>query len=148
MTLEIKQVTSDEDLLKIVPLKAEIDSEFYRDKVSLEVALKDIIEIRDDCCDFWLAKQNGKVIGYAVGDLRDNEEYYSEGICVKKEYRNQGIGYELKMEMVKFAKELGCKRICTILSKTNQPSLRMQEKAGFTIKPYDGGSILLSSLEF
>jgi len=64
-----------------------------------------------------------------------NSEYcnmcFIDGIDVKKEYHNNGIGYKLLKEGINEAKKINVKEITANINIKNIPSIKIHEKIGF-----------------
>ena len=80
---------------------------------------------------FWLALNDGKLIG-AVGILEKTEKLaYIKRLVVKKEFRRQGLGQKLLQTVLSFAKEHGFNTIYAGTVEENQNAIKFYESQGF-----------------
>lgn len=86
-----------------------------------------------------IAEDNGKIIGYSLGDIKD-KNYHIMSIGVEESYRSKGVG----SFMINYIK----KRFSTIslyVHVENIKGIKFYEKNGFniceTLKDYYGGSL-------
>lgn len=103
------------------------------DQPELQVYIKDFGTLKDDVC--LCAEAGNKIVGavwvrniHGYGDLDDETPEFA--ISLYKEYRGQGIGTELMIQMLKLLREKGYKRASLSVQKENY-ALRMYQKVGF-----------------
>ncbi len=145
--VKIKRAKTDDEILSVASLKQADDSECTRQAIPEETALQRVVEWREMSYDVWIAESDGIVVGYAVGK-RVDEAYLSYGIYVMPFFRRKGIGTMLKAAQVDHARECGCEYIRSSVSKSNVPSIRVQEKHGFEFETNIGGYIVSKRLRY
>ena len=128
--LLIALVENDDDLLDVVPLMRGDYSEALGYDITLDVALDKVLYMKEGGGDFWIVRQRGMVVGYAMGKVMEDGSYRSDGIFVSPDFRNRGIGTLLEQSQIDYAKELGCPAYHSTVEERNQPSRRVQEKLG------------------
>ena len=104
--------------------KVDIKETFHRLKTGLEEKLPQLI-----------ACNNDEIVGWA--------EAYNAGrtnlclnICVAKEFRSQGVGSALAINIIKFAELSGFKKLSLNVFDYNDAALRIAMKNGFKVKAY------------
>jgi GNAT superfamily N-acetyltransferase len=145
--LEIKLVTSDDEFLRIVPLKVMDDDEAFKkmeqrgfghaNAMTEGLALDKLVNMREGA-DFWIALLQGQIVGYSSGKLGSafgQDIYKSLSTYVLPDYREWGIGTALLEAQTEFARGLGCHEITATTSTENPAELRMHQKAGFSLAP-------------
>ena len=89
----------------------------------------------ENSCDaiMLVAKENGKIVGDAsLTRLPRRMNHRGElGVSVLKEYWNRGIGSQLLLEIIRFAKENAFKVIDLQVRSDNLPAIHLYEKIGF-----------------
>ena len=89
----------------------------------------------ENSCDaiMLVAKENGKIVGDAsLTRLPRRMNHRGElGVSVLKEYWNRGIGSQLLLEIIRFAKENAFKVIDLQVRSDNLPAIHLYEKFGF-----------------
>ncbi len=88
---------------------------------------------------FIVAENKGKIIGYAIGQLKNNSgEFIS--LAVRPEFRQKGIGKELTNFLINHFKEKGGKEISLNVRTGNKIAISFYKNLGFkilkTIKNY------------
>ncbi len=88
---------------------------------------------------FWLAIENGRVIG-TIGLMRKEKDCaVLKKFFVKREYRAQGIGWALYCALLAYAKAQGIKQIFLDTPSVAHASHRFYERAGF--RKIDAGQL-------
>jgi RimJ/RimL family protein N-acetyltransferase len=78
------------------------------------------------------ALYNSEIIGFIrIWYSEYCNRCFNDGIDVKKEYQNKGIGYRLLINGIIEAKNLNAKEIVAHINKNNIPSVKIHEKTGF-----------------
>ena len=93
-----------------------------------------IRRIENSCDEIMLvAKENGKIVGDAsLSRLPRRMNHRGDlGISVLKEYWNKGIGSQLLLEIIKFAKENSFEIIDLQVRSDNVSAIHLYEKFGF-----------------
>ncbi|MBR3978940.1 MAG: GNAT family N-acetyltransferase [Oscillospiraceae bacterium] len=89
----------------------------------------------ENSCDaiMLLAKENGKIVGDAsLSRLPRRMKHRGDlGVSVLKEYWNRGIGSQLLLEIINFAKENAFEVIDLQVRSDNLPAIHLYEKFGF-----------------
>lgn len=79
-----------------------------------------------------IVKEDGEPAGYIlVAVHKPTEKATIENIYVDKKHRNSKIGTALIEECKTVLKEKGCKFICALVEKDNNPSLNLFKSEGF-----------------
>ncbi len=85
---------------------------------------------------FLVAKENGKVIGYAYLDAFNPRSAYritaDLSIYLDKDCARHGTGTALYREIENLARAQGVENIISIITATNENSIRFHEKNGFS----------------
>ncbi len=85
---------------------------------------------------FLVAKENGKVIGYAYLDTFNPRSAYritaDLSIYLDKDCAHHGTGTALYREIENLARAQGVENIISIITATNENSIRFHEKNGFS----------------
>lgn len=85
---------------------------------------------------FLVAKENGKVIGYAYLDAFNPRSAYritaDLSIYLDKDCTRHGTGTALYREIENLARAQGVENIISIITATNENSIRFHEKNGFS----------------
>lgn len=83
-----------------------------------------------------MAKENGKVIGYAYLDAFNPRSAYritaDLSIYLDKDCARHGTGTALYREIENLARAQGVENIISIITATNENSIRFHEKNGFS----------------
>lgn len=89
-------------------------------------------------CQFLIAEDKGKAIGFIEGCIKKLPPFYQYPIrgeigptFLKKEYRKRGVGKELAKEMLNWFKSKNIKWIQLTTHTNNISSLRFWKKIGF-----------------
>jgi len=91
-----------------------------------------IIELGDRVV-FYVAECRGRIIGYALAVVEDNEcHLYS--IAVRAKYRRRGIGTSLLTETIEECKRRGCSRMILEVADDNTEAIGFYLKHGFRTK--------------
>ncbi len=80
---------------------------------------------------FFLATENGKVIGTVGLMLKEKNCAVLKKFFIKKEFRSKRVGLELYRELLQYAKKAGVRHIILDTPSVAQTSHRFYEKAGF-----------------
>ncbi|MEI3161880.1 MAG: GNAT family N-acetyltransferase [Lachnospirales bacterium] len=86
---------------------------------------------RDKGGEFWIAVENGKVIGTIGFMACENNCGILKKFFVKSAYRSQKIGLSLYLKLIEFAKSKGIKHIILDTPSVAKVSHKFYEKAGF-----------------
>jgi GNAT superfamily N-acetyltransferase len=83
---------------------------------------------------FFVAKDGERYVGesYLLLDLNDPEALYQGLTGVRPEYRRRGIAMALKVRVMEYARDRGCKTVKTWNSTLNEGMLSINHKLGFT----------------
>lgn len=80
----------------------------------------------------WLVAMDGElVVGY-IGSQTVLDESDIMNVAIRPEYRRNGIGHSLIMELISFLKEKGVCSLSLEVRKSNEPAIRLYTKLGFT----------------
>lgn len=81
------------------------------------------------------AELDGKVVGYCSISPFSKKKGYSPtvelSVYVHKDYRRNGIGEQLLLDMISRARNLGYHAIVSIIAQANKPSVNLHTKLGF-----------------
>jgi ribosomal protein S18 acetylase RimI-like enzyme len=101
-----------------------------------EIYFNDLITKENSC--IFLAINNGEIIGYIAGSLRENPTYrivtsmaVLENIIINTEYSGKGIGTKLYSAFVAWCKTKGVTRISVAVSAKNLRAVNFYHKNGF-----------------
>ena len=121
----LKQVGSETDNLTFgaegLPLSTESEAAYIRQ-----------IENSNDAI-LLIAKENGKIVGDAsLSRLPRRMKHRGDlGICIRKDYWNKGIGSQLLLEIINFAKANSFDVIDLQVRSDNLSAVHLYEKFGF-----------------
>lgn len=93
--------------------------------------------INDEKSIIYVAKYNNNVIGFiyayekTLDEIFINKEAFVEAIFIESEYQNQGIGYNLITEVIKWAKKRNIKYIDIEVMKKNESAINAYTNWGF-----------------
>ena len=120
----------------------------------IEIYIRDFGKKQDDCC--LLAEMDGKIIGgvwvrILSGEIKGfgyvDDETPEFAISLFKEYRNQGIGTKLMLEMIDYLKNKGHKK-CSLAVQKDNYAVKMYKKVGFEIvKEKDKEYLMICDLQ-
>jgi len=84
----------------------------------------------------FVAKEDGKVIGAVFAQMVSwidgvDKSAWIENICVDREFRRMGVGYELMRHLALEAKKAGAKTLRSSIGLENTKSLLLHRKLGF-----------------
>ncbi|MFZ3077028.1 MAG: GNAT family N-acetyltransferase [Candidatus Aenigmatarchaeota archaeon] len=89
-------------------------------------------------CKYFLAEEDGKIVGFVAGKIEKKPGFYIEReICnlfqifVEKEYRNKGIGTELIKTFIRWGKTKGARTIKLQVYGKNTNAIKAYRKIGF-----------------
>ena len=111
-----------------IDLDRRVGKEIQRDKYKKYNQLDEIKEIIVIYVDGKPAGA-GAIREYQYSDISDAAEL--KRIFVREEYREKGLGTKLVFELIKWAEELGYKRIILETGKLLQEAYHVYQKAGF-----------------
>lgn len=105
----------------------------------IDIYIRDFGTKKDDYC--LVAEMNGKIVGgvwvrilsdeiKGFGNIDDDTPEFA--ISLFKEYRNQGIGTKLMLEMIDYLKNKGYKQCSLAVQKANY-AVKMYKNVGFEI---------------
>lgn len=119
-------IAEDDFIILDKKLTKEQEKEWLEKKISVILAKKGIL-----IC----AEINGKVIGNCEVTKKEGRLAHTGGlgISIIKEYREEGVGWVLMKEILKWAKKLKIKIVILDVFKTNQRALNFYKKLGFKI---------------
>ncbi len=80
---------------------------------------------------FLVAEYNGRVIGYVMAYLRPDLEGHIMSIAVDPEYRGNGIGKALMLEVMERLVKKGAQYIGLEVRVSNEKAIKLYEKLGF-----------------
>ena len=83
--------------------------------------------------EFWIAMENGKVIGTIGIMMKENRCAVMKKFFVDAEYRSQKVGLALYKKLLEYAENAGVKHIILDTPSVAKASHRFYEKAGFRI---------------
>lgn len=83
--------------------------------------------------EFWVARDNGKVIGTIGIMMKENRCAVMKKFFVDSEYRSQKVGLALYKKLLEYAENAGVKHIILDTPSVAKASHRFYEKAGFRI---------------
>lgn len=87
----------------------------------------------DSSSHFWIALDEGEVVG-TIGLLGKSDELaYIKRLAVKKELRKKGLGGQLLNILLQFAKKHGYKKVFAGTVKENQNAIHFYQKNGFEL---------------
>ena len=119
---------------EIVSLILDIQNNEAKIRLSLEEQ-PDLLDIRQSYQlnggEFWVATDNGKLIGTIGLMMKGNDCAILKKFFVKREYRSQKIGLALYKELLAYAKKSGRKHIILDTPSVAHASHRFYENAGF-----------------
>lgn len=133
------------DLKDLIVLKNELTDyhvkldDIYRASTELEVVtinhLKEYIESIDSF--IFVAEDNGKLVGYIAGSIRD--DYYRnvnkaakiKNFLIAKEYRNKKIGKSLFNKTKEYLKKMGVDYLEVSVDINNEKTTAAYKKLGF-----------------
>ena len=100
-------------------------------------------EVSDDC--IIVAELNNEVIGYiSIVANPEGEKYaYFDDFCVKKEYRDLGIGTALLQHSEDLTKIINISEIRLHIETTNNSALNLYKKNGYEILETEGSRFLM-----
>lgn len=105
--------------------------------------LSRFFDVSDDC--IIVAEFKKAVIGYiSIIVNREDEQYaYIDDFCVKKEYRNLGVGTQLLQSAENFAQNIGIADIRLHVEIINTSAQNLYIKSGFEIFKTEGSRSLM-----
>lgn len=125
--IKIREMT-DEDIDAVLAMDRKIVGEeraiTYRDPLSFYIGAELSIS--------FAAEAEGKVIGFALGRLRDPDTGWIQTVAVEPEYRHQGIATKLVEALVARCRSQGAKRVHTVVSWRDWGMLSFLRSLGFT----------------
>jgi len=120
----------------------------------IEVYIRNFGEKQDDCC--LLAEIDGKIIGgvwvrILSGEIKGfgyvDDETPEFAISLFKEYRNQGIGTKLMLEMINYLRNKGYKQ-CSLAVQKDNYAVKMYKNVGFeTVKEKEQEYLMVLDLK-
>ena len=119
----------------------------------IDVYIRNFGEKQDDCC--LLAEIDGKIIGgvwvrILSGEIKGfgyvDDETPEFAISLFKEYRNQGIGTKLMLEMIDYLRNKGYKQ-CSLAVQKDNYAVKMYKNVGFkTVKEKEQEYLMVLNL--
>jgi len=97
----------------------------------------------------FVAEEEGEVIGYVasqtVGYMHGFDSLlWIEYVVVKAEHRRRGVGTALLQKLMTYAKSSNINRIYTTINPDNEASIKLHQKAGFSVKSWKVASLKLT----
>ena len=83
---------------------------------------------------FFVALENGKVIGTAGVKREDDRSAFLRRLFVLPEYRRKQVGSELVERAIQFCREVGYQELIFKTTSTMENAIRLCEKKGFVTK--------------
>jgi ribosomal-protein-alanine N-acetyltransferase len=80
---------------------------------------------------FLIAEINGKVIGYVVGNMRNDFEGHILAIAVDPDYKKRGVGTKLMEAIINVLKDKGAARVRVELKLYNTDAKKFYSSLGF-----------------
>lgn len=78
-----------------------------------------------------VAVSHGRVVGYAIGIVREDELGHIISLAVAKNERRRGVGESLLRELIERLSSAGVKRIVLEVRKSNIEAKKLYQKFGF-----------------
>lgn len=134
------RLATEKDMPEVLNLIREL-AQFEMEPEAVEVTVEELIKdgFNDDpqfIC--FVAEINNKIDGMALAYLRYSTwkgiVLHLEDLIIKKESRGLGLGTKLLDKVVKYAHEIGVKRICWEVLDWNKPAIDFYNKKGAYIK--------------
>ena len=93
---------------------------------------EEFLKLKEDRKRYIFAKYKSCIIGFIrIWNSEYCNKYYNDGIVVKNDFKNRGIGYKLLIEGIHEALKMGCKELYANINKKNISSIKIHEKCGF-----------------
>jgi ribosomal protein S18 acetylase RimI-like enzyme len=134
-------IGNKDDLAGILELlKQLIENAGSSDNIDLKYANKKWEEIENNNIKYFLAKDNGRIIGSCYICIIPNLTYngksigYIENVIVDKNYRKRGIGKKIMEMAIEYAKENNCYKVVLQSGKKRVEAHKFYEKIGFNGK--------------
>lgn len=113
--------------------------QLWPDHVSEELEKELLALVQEQDAAFFLARENGREVGFAQCQLRrdyvegteSSPVGYLEGIFVAEEFRRAGIARRLLRACEDWARERGCSEFASDCELENEESLRFHLSMGF-----------------
>ena len=125
--VKIREMT-DEDISVVLDMDKKMVGEqraiTYRDPLSFYIGAELSVS--------FAAEVDGKVVGFALGRLRDPNTGWLQTLAVDPKYQHQGIGAKLVEALVKRCRSKGAKTIHTMVSWRDARMLSFFNSLGFT----------------
>ncbi len=106
---------------------------------------------KDDNNPIYVAREDGKVLGYAFCELREvpfsttmvpHKSLFIDDLCVDKNIRSKGVGKALFDYVKQEAKKMGCYEVTLNVWEGNDAAISFYKKMGMQIKEYQMEYIL------
>ena len=125
--INIREIT-DEDIEAILAIDKKIVGEqraiTYRDPIDFYLGGEYGVSV--------VAEVNGKIIGFALGRLRDPATGWLQAVAIDPEYRRQGIGAKLVEAVADRCRSKGAKTLHTVARWRDWWMLSFLSSRGFT----------------
>lgn len=138
MKIDIR-VAQKSDMPQVLRLIQEL-AEFEKEPDEVELTISDLEEAGfgpEPQFYCFLAEVDGKVVGMALTYLRfstwKGKVVHLEDLIVRESMRGLGIGTALYKQVLKYAHELGVKRVNWEVLDWNTPAIRFYENSGATL---------------
>ena len=102
--------------------------------------------LKTDNSVYYVAEYQGRVIGVLTldgGSIRATRHTAVSGISVDKEHRGRGVGKQLMLKGVEWAKSAGIQRIELKVFANNQPAIGLYESFGFEMEGHRRKALLI-----
>lgn len=140
--MKIREATNkDTDVIMDFWIKSLIDAKRFDRNFNAEKPahfLKRIYSKFFKGCKYFLAEEDGKIVGFVAGKIEDKPGFYIERkigilfqVFVEEEYRNKGIGIRLIKKFISWLKYKKIKNIRLEVFLNNRTALKLYENLGF-----------------
>ncbi len=117
---------SSKDIRKII----DIEELSYKDPWPREVFIMDYLF--NSSALYYIAKTKNKIVGF-IGIWLESTRLHIINVAVHPEYRNEGVGTQLLLFAIDYAKERKFKEVSLEVRKSNENAIRLYKKLGFEV---------------
>lgn len=117
---------SSKDIRKII----DIEELSYKDPWPREVFIMDYLF--NSSALYYIAKTENKIVGF-IGIWLEPTRLHIINVAVHPEYRNEGVGTQLLLFAINYAKERKFKEVSLEVRKSNENAIRLYKKLGFEV---------------
>jgi GNAT superfamily N-acetyltransferase len=105
----------------------------------------ELVTIDHKCTENFLAfdEHGSMMIGTAMLACDSALDRGEVAICIRKDFKHRGIGWELLAHIARFAEAKGVKTLESIEAYENHAAIELERDMGFTAEPYPGDSTLV-----